>query len=293
MRFNTTNSDGNEQRALFNVGGASDPFSITGYKGDASTVGMVLNAGGVSYFNGGNVGIGTSSPASHAKLHIAGDAYAFLTLQATNSGGRQYELFSYAADESFHLYDRTAEAYRMTVDETGDVKIVTGNLVIGTAGKGIDFSAQTSTTATNAATLSDGEVLNHYEEGTWTPVTIGSTGGTFTQSTGLGSYIRIGKLVHLTFYCGATGLNDATGLIYITGLPYSAGVAGAANSSITTGSCMFDNVNLASGYTHLSPYMYNGSSYIQFYQSGDNTSWTTLPVEAGFTVIGSMTYRAA
>jgi hypothetical protein len=72
MRFNTTNSDGNEQRALFNVGGASDPFSITGYKGDASTVGMVLNAGGVSYFNGGNVGIGTDDP--DAQFEVKGNA---------------------------------------------------------------------------------------------------------------------------------------------------------------------------------------------------------------------------
>lgn len=73
----------------------------------------------------GNVGIGTTTPSAHAKLHVAGAPYAFLALQATNSGGRQYEIFSNAADESFHLYDRTADLYRLTVDETGNVGIGT------------------------------------------------------------------------------------------------------------------------------------------------------------------------
>ena len=75
--------------------------------------------------SGGNVGIGTNTPSAHAKLHVADGPYAFLALQATDSGGRQYEIFSYAADESFHLYDRTASSYRLTVDETGKVGIGT------------------------------------------------------------------------------------------------------------------------------------------------------------------------
>jgi|TARA_R100000501_G_scaffold1085_1_gene3607 hypothetical protein len=73
----------------------------------------------------GNVGIGTTSPDAHVNLHITDTDYAFLALEATNAGGRQYELFSYATDESFHLYDRTATAYRLTVDETGKVGIGT------------------------------------------------------------------------------------------------------------------------------------------------------------------------
>jgi hypothetical protein len=62
IRLYTTNADGNEQRAIFNVGGAGDPFSITGYKADATTIGMKLDSGGTSYFNGGNVGINTTNP---------------------------------------------------------------------------------------------------------------------------------------------------------------------------------------------------------------------------------------
>ena len=43
-----------------------------------------------------------------------------------------------------------------------DLTVETGNVVIGTAGKGIDFSAQTP------AAGMETEILNHYETGTWT-----------------------------------------------------------------------------------------------------------------------------
>ncbi len=46
---------------------------------------------------------------------------------------------------------------------TGDQTILDGNLVIGTAGKGINFSADPSAPGMTS------ELLDDYEEGTWTP----------------------------------------------------------------------------------------------------------------------------
>ena len=56
-------------------------------------------------------------------------------------------------------------AERMRIESDGNVKILDGDLVIGTAGHGIDFSAQTQSTSTT-----DEELLDHYEKGKWTPV---------------------------------------------------------------------------------------------------------------------------
>ena len=60
---------------------------------------------------------------------------------------------------------------RLNIDDTGDVKINDGNLVIGTAGHGIDFSA-----TSNSAGSMTNELLDDYEEGTWTPVMTASAG---------------------------------------------------------------------------------------------------------------------
>jgi hypothetical protein len=95
---------------------------------------------------------------------------------------------------------------------TGDQTIVNGNLVIGTAGKGIDFSANTGTAGMTS------ELLNWYEEGTWTPTDASGASLVFTSVTG--NYIRIGKLVTAIFsltYPATASVNDAV----IGSLPFT------------------------------------------------------------------------
>jgi hypothetical protein len=96
----------------------------------------------------------------------------------------------------------------------GDVTVSTGNVVIGTSGKGIDFSA-TSGTGTS-------ELFADYEEGTWTPnANSGWTDvGTVTRT---GTYTKIGRQVFITVKIAASGggtvsMNQAT----ISNLPYTA-----------------------------------------------------------------------
>jgi hypothetical protein len=95
----------------------------------------------------------------------------------------------------------------------GDVTLTTGNLVIGTSGKGIDFSA-TSGSGTS-------ELLSDYEEGTWTPdLTVGFTVvGALTVS---GTYTKIGRTVFVRGTIqAATSLTSAGGNTRITGFPFT------------------------------------------------------------------------
>jgi len=125
IALNGNNADGS--RVGFTGGGSGDTnlyndVPNTGKfvwrQGSASTNVMTLNASG-------NLGIGTTSPSAHARLHIAGAPYAFIALQATDSGGRQYEFFSQASDSSFYLYDRTVNQYRLTCNSSGFIGIGT------------------------------------------------------------------------------------------------------------------------------------------------------------------------
>jgi len=102
---------------------------------------------------------------------------------------------------------------------SNNLTVGTGNFIVGTAGKGVDFSAQTSTTV--AGTVVGSEVLDHYEVGTWTPTWLFGTSGTWTVSSS-GIYHRIGNLVVVYWYIaqGATG-SSPLGAVYIAGLPFT------------------------------------------------------------------------
>jgi filamentous hemagglutinin len=102
---------------------------------------------------------------------------------------------------------------------SGNVNLSTGNLIIGTAGKGIDFSI----TGEGSGTMTS-ELLADYEEGTWTPTNIGGSlvvVGAFTSS---GTYTKVGKLVTVQGTLnGATSVAISGGAnVVCGGLPFSA-----------------------------------------------------------------------
>jgi len=117
---------------------------------------------------------------------------------------------------------------------SGDVNLSTGNLVIGTAGKGIDFSA-TPGTGTS-------ELLADYEEGTWTPVDSSGAGLTFSGASG--TYTKIGRQVtvngQLTFPSNASTANISIGGLPFTVSTFSIGTINNADVVFTiTSSTVF------------------------------------------------------
>ena len=128
--------------------------------------------------------------------------------------------------------------------QSGDI-MAKGNFVVGTAGKGIDFSAQTATSASGATTT--GEILVHYEEGTWTATLYGNSSPTNVDRTTstknvsvTGTYRRIGSLVYVqalwTDLHNSSSPNDMRNyqLQRIEGLPFPS--SNASGTSIFTSS---------------------------------------------------------
>jgi len=113
-------------------------------------------------------------------------------------------------------------------DGSGNLGISDGNLVIGTAGHGIDFSAQTSSSASGATTTH--ELLDHYEEGTWTPAD--QTGNGLSISVVNATYVRVGDLVFVEMYVTAPTTTVATHC-GIQGLPFN--VKGSNHYSYLSG----------------------------------------------------------
>lgn len=162
---------------------------------------------------------------------------------------------------------------RMTIDEDGDVTISDGDLVIGTAGHGIDFSAQTGVSTTGASTSA--ELLDHYEEGTWTPVYYGADAdGTYTYGTNAGFYTRIGNLVWIK--CSMVDISTSSagsGQLRIGGVPFA---NGSNNSS--HGTVNLDKFNIDDATMSLAARIPAGANYIQIYQIRDNTTDSAMDV---------------
>lgn len=102
---------------------------------------------------------------------------------------------------------------------TGDQTIVDGNLVIGTAGKGIDFSADPSAPGMTS------ELLDDYEEGTWSPIYSTSTPPTtpFTMDVTSATYTKVGRMVNVRAVMRTDDVNTAgcAGVLVIQGLPFA------------------------------------------------------------------------
>lgn len=118
-----------------------------------------------------------------------------------------------------------------TLDAFGNVTIPNGNLVQGTAAKGINFTANTP-----AAGMTS-QLLNWYEGGTWTPTFSFTTAGgvSVSYTAQVGKYTRVGRLVTVSFYvAGTITKNSAAGDLIVQGLPF----ANASNTSdIYSGVC--------------------------------------------------------
>ena len=109
---------------------------------------------------------------------------------------------------------------------TGNFSVASGNLVIGTAGKGIDFSAD------GQAAGMTSELLDDYEEGAFTPTASGITG----DNTYAGTYTIIGNrcmweiVITTTTSIGITGSGGSSLTPPVTPSNYSTCVAGEATT---------------------------------------------------------------
>ena len=194
--------------------------TITG----AATVGTTLGVTGASTLTG-NVGVGIAPTAG--RLHVKGGAsqsplaldtlgYNQIVLQV--SGANRGQIYADATN-CFAVVNSAGSGTPLVVADTGNVSIANGNLVMSTSGKGIDFAA----TANSSGTMTS-ELLNDYEEGTWTiGLTFGGGNTALTTDSNVGRYTKVGRQVTVTGVLILTSKGSSTGAASVTGLPFSIG----------------------------------------------------------------------
>jgi hypothetical protein len=148
----------------------------------------------------------------------------------------------------------------------------TDNITQSTAAKGINFTANTS-----AAGMTS-QLLNWYEEGTFTPTITAGTAGNLSvsYSTRLGRYTRIGNrcFINITLITSAFTWTTASGLLYITGLPFAANSASNNNQPM---GFVFGGITKI-GYTQFSPLPDYGNSQLIFTASGTGVGASGLTI---------------
>ena len=146
------------------------------------------------------------------------DANVFGGLKFSSSPGADFIIGkSTQLGSGFLQVRRETGTVNLSMDGFGNVTLNTGNLVIGTSGKGIDFSANA-----NAAGMTS-ELLTDYEEGTFTPtISASSTNPTITYgSERVGRYIKVGNMVNVWIVLSTTARTGGAGNLQID-LPFTA-----------------------------------------------------------------------
>jgi len=176
------------------------------------------------------VGIGTNAPIVPLDVVAKTGAHA-ITMRARSNN--DYAFFSMRSNDGtedladiaiqrtaadtgrmlFYTNNGGSATTKLTIEPNGDIKADSGNIVIGTSGKGIDFSSTSDASGMTA------EVLDDYEEGTFTPTI---SGGVTSLSYGArsGHYTKIGNLVYCDIYINFSGTGDNSQFV-IASLPYT------------------------------------------------------------------------
>jgi hypothetical protein len=185
---------------------------------------------GVDVGTGGSMMADATSFYQGANWFWSGAAYVYKNtgpaIQSIYTGSGEYIIANAPSGTAGNAASFTNRLYMYS---EGSLGMLTGNLVIGTAGKGIDFSANP-----NPAGMTS-ELLNDYEEGTWTP-TVASSVGSITSSTSTGKYTKIGRQVTIELSVSVTNNGTGADSIRIGGLPFTAESTGYAGAGFNTSS---------------------------------------------------------
>jgi hypothetical protein len=232
-----------------------------------------------------NKRVGINEPIPDQALHIK-DSNPFIELEGTTNNSGDVGIFfnangnhwlmradNYPSANAFSIKDGTpaSSTHRLTVAATsGHVTLNTGNLVIGTSGRGIDFS-----NTGGSASGSSSALLDDYEEGSWTP-SLNNT-GTINYSHQIGRYTKVGRQVHFVAYVrwNSRSNNGSYNITY-SGLPFTSINVSSLNTPIYVGGNEGFSAN-NSDRTHI-----GGSVYVNNTSGQFRTSNTTGNSEISF-----------
>ena len=307
---------------LNNAAGASDlvaieSFYITSVTNALPQTGGVINAPsgavalqvqsnsavGIYQDSSANVGIGNSSPTN--KLDIIGGSNI---LGLTNTSASGYEAINMTVGTQQARIVLTGQSF-------GDGNYGTGDITIQaqTAGKGIRFGTNGGTNqmildSTGLLTLSTGQIkfpvsqnassdantLDDYEEGTFTPIILGTTTNpTVSYGRQDGRYVKIGMFVYASGSMVVNTITGGSGTLALGGFPFASRNTNEADRTAI-------NISYVSGFSSTtiptSGIFNGGTTFAELlvFNSADaragRTSYVNTPPASGFNIYYTCCY---
>jgi hypothetical protein len=178
--------------------------------------------------------------------------------------------------------------YPLLLNPNGGDVSVGANLVIGTAGKGIDFSAD------GQAAGMTSELLDDYEEGVFTATLTPSTSGSITLNSGFDTlaYTKVGRLVTVTGRVIVSSVSSPIGRFDIN-LPFAIGSltedSGHFSGMVTVENTVSANINT------FATYAVSGNAIIRVFLADSTTFQSTSAeqIKASTSVWVSFSYFSA
>ena len=166
-----------------------------------------------------------------------------------------------------------------------------GSVKIATASTGVNVTGGVGLGGTGAA-----NILDDYEEGTWTPVFV-SLNATFSYSVQLGSYVKVGNLVTLWFNITLNGTPGGTtsNTVFLGTLPFA---SKAIDASLYSGGHVghYSNINVNTGTSVAYQNPSGSGTTVELKEIGDaqgENSVVASELTNGTFIRGSIFYRSA
>jgi len=203
------------------------------------------------------------------------NASRFAAIKCFNTGGTDQNALS------FYTSSGGTETQRVRIDEVdGDVEVLTGSVIVGTAGEGIDLGAT---------------VLTEFEQGVFTASVAPAASGTLTIDTASDqlAYAIVGDIVTVHGQIALDGASSPVGNYVKINLPAAIALGTLAeDADYSAGSCVVTSA--AGNLGDYSLLAVGGDSFVRIYK---NTASTFGATAADFngdeSIYISITYRKA
>lgn len=206
-------------------------------------------------------GFSLSTPTQNSQTWINGP-------NNTGYGGANAITFWQTANAGFHFYN--SNTHHATINANG-LELPSGN--------GVYFSAYDVGGVNN--------LLDDYEEGTYTPTINTGMNSGFTYTVQTGHYTKIGRLVRFDFFIQIAA-GTSNGVMYRVTIPFTCDTTGTHR-----GSGAITYIDVASTSVSHTPNLYIGAVYCELYAGPNQYTSTSGTSQAGKYLIGGGTFHTA